>query len=73
MWVVYRVDAETNKRLELERTIRDLQNRVEELNEDLDAEKTSRSKAERQRKEISEVCFTSLSFLDGPLFNIYNI
>ena len=51
-----RVDTETNKRLELERSIRELENRIEELNEDLDAEKTSRSKAERQKKEISEVC-----------------
>ena len=53
---VCRVDTETNKRLELERSIRDLENRIEELNEDLDAEKASRSKAEKQKKEISEVC-----------------
>lgn len=51
-----RVDAETNKRLELERNIRELENRIEELNEDLDAEKASRAKAEKQRKETSEVC-----------------
>lgn len=56
-----RVDAETNKRLELERNIRELENRIEELNEDLDAEKASRAKAEKQRKETSEVC---VSFSD---------
>ena len=51
-----RVDAETNKRLELERSIRELENKIEELTEDFDAEKASRTKAEKQRKEISEVC-----------------
>lgn len=58
---LFRVDAETNKRLELERNIRELENRIEELNEDLDAEKASRAKAEKQRKETSEVC---VSFSD---------
>lgn len=66
-----RVDAETNKRLELERNIRELENRIEELNEDLDAEKASRAKAEKQRKETSEVC-VSISDL-GYVFSQKNL
>ena len=66
LWCICRVDAETNKRLELERSIRDLENRIDELNEDLDAEKASRSKAEKQKKEISEVC--SFFVVNSKLF-----
>ena len=35
---------------------RELENQIEELKEDLDAEKGSRVKAEKQRKATSEVC-----------------
>lgn len=70
-----RADEETNKRLELERTKRELENQIEELKEDLEAEKSSRVKAEKQRKSTSEVCFeeqTTLLFLPhGKTFAFY--
>lgn len=35
---------------------RELENQIQELQEDLDAEKTARSKVERQRRDLGEVC-----------------
>jgi len=35
---------------------RELENQIQELQEDLDAEKTERSKVERQRRDLGEVC-----------------
>lgn len=55
----------------MERSIRELESKIEELTEDLDAEKASRSKAERQRKEISEVCQPSF-YVNMPL-TLYRI
>ena len=51
----FRADEESAKRSELEKTKRELDNQLEELREDLEAEKNARTKAERQRRELGEV------------------
>jgi len=50
-----RVDEESSKRSELEKLKREMENQIEELKEDLDSEKTARTKAEKQRRELGEV------------------
>ena len=50
-----RVDEESSKRSESEKLKREMENQIEELKEDLDSEKTARTKAEKQRRELGEV------------------
>ena len=50
-----RVDEESSKRSELEKLKREMENQIEELKEDLDSEKSARTKAEKQRRELGEV------------------
>ena len=53
--VSFRADEESARRSELEKTKRELDNQLEELKEDLEAEKSARTKAEKQRRELGEV------------------
>lgn len=50
-----RVDEESSRRSELEKTKREMESQIEELKEDLDTEKVARTKAEKQRRELGEV------------------
>ena len=50
-----RVDEESSKRSDLEKVKREMENQIEELRDDLEAEKSARTKAEKQRREHSEV------------------
>ena len=55
-WIfLCRADEESAKRTELEKVKREMDNQIEELREDLEAEKNARTKAEKQRRELSEV------------------
>ena len=54
-----RADEESAKRTELEKVKREMDNQIEELREDLEAEKGARTKAEKQRRELGEVMQTS--------------
>jgi prefoldin subunit 5 len=48
--------------------IREIQNQIQELQEDLEAERESRNKAEKQKRDISEVkCDCCLQFYDSTL------
>ena len=53
-----RVDEETAKRTDLEKVRRELDNQVEELKEDVEVERSARSKVEKQKRELSEVLGT---------------
>ena len=50
-----RVDEESARRSELEKKKRELENQVEELKEDVEAEKAGRAKEEKKRRELAEV------------------
>ena len=50
-----RADEEAARRSELEKVKREMDNQIEELKEDLEAEKSARTKAEKQRRELGEV------------------
>lgn len=52
---LFRADEEAARRSELEKIKREMDNQIEELKDDLDAEKSARTKAEKQRRELSEV------------------
>lgn len=52
---LYRVDDESAKRSELEKVKREMENQIEELKDDLEAEKSVRTKVEKQKRELSEV------------------
>lgn len=52
---IFRADEEAAKRSDLEKVKREMENQIEELKEDLEAEKSARGKAERQRREFGEV------------------
>lgn len=55
MCFIFRFDEETAKKIELEKIKRELEIQVDELKEDLDVEKSARVKAEKQKRELSEV------------------
>ena len=50
-----RVDEEGVAKFTIQKQMRELQNQLQELSEDLDAEKDSRAKAEKQKKDLNEV------------------
>jgi len=54
--VLFRVEEEVSQKTSAIKRSRELENQIQELQEDLDAEKTARSKVERQRRDLGEVC-----------------
>lgn len=72
--VSFRADEESARRSELEKTKRELDNQLEELKEDLEAEKSARTKAEKQRRELGEVKKTDhYSALCNKLFGFQSV
>lgn len=50
-----RTDEESIARSNMNKQIREFQNQIQELQEDLDSEKESRNKAEKQKRDLNEV------------------
>ena len=50
-----RVEDEVTAKSTFHKQIREMENQVQELQEDLDTEKESRAKAEKQKRDLSEV------------------
>lgn len=51
----YRVDEEGVAKFTLQKQLREMQNQLQEVAEDLDTEKEARNKAEKQKKDLNEV------------------
>lgn len=51
----YRVDEEGVAKFTIQKQMREMQNQLQELAEDLDTEKEARVKAEKQKKDLNEV------------------
>lgn len=55
MMNVFSAEEESVGKAATMKQVREIQNQIQELQEDLDAERESRNKAEKQKRDISEV------------------
>jgi myosin protein heavy chain len=53
------VEEEVTAKTSVAKQIRELQSRIQETQEDLEAEREARTKAEKQKRDIGEVCIQS--------------
>ena len=54
--VGFRVEEEVTQKATAIKRSRELENQLQEIQEDLESEKTARSKVERQKRDLGEVC-----------------
>ncbi len=64
--VCFRVEEEVTQRTTVQKQMRELENQVQEVSEDLETEKEARNKAEKQKRDLGEVSSFHL-----PLLSLY--
>lgn len=64
---MYRLDQEQSAKNQLTKNLRDVQNAHTELQEDMDQEKSLRTKAEKQKRDLSEELEALKSELEDSL------
>ena len=63
----YRVDEEGLAKTTFQKQLREMQNQMQEVLEDLETERESRNKAEKQKRDLNEVMFSIENNIRGRL------
>lgn len=63
-----RCDEEIVIKTQAQKMLRELENQLVEVHEDLEAEKEARAKAEKQKRDLNEVKFLIFKFISLSLF-----
>jgi len=56
------VEEEVSQKTSAMKRSRELENQLQEMQEDLDAEKSARSKVEKQKRDLGEVSYVQTAF-----------